>query len=386
MITKIKNGKLILSSSISKKNLYIKDNKILDITESNLPFDKEIDADGNYVSAGFIDIHVHGGAGFEFVDGTFQAIKEAANIHAQHGTTTIYPTISAYDNEKTSKALDSLKKYKDSEEVLPHIYGAHLEGPYFSPKQSGAQDPKFIRTPQREEYEKLFNEYRDVIARWSYAPELKDADEFLKFLNKKNIVASAGHTDAEYEDIKKAYESGMKLITHLYSCTSTITRKSGFRMLGVIETAYLYDDIDVETIADGCHLPPELLRLVYKQKGDEHMCLVTDAIRHGGMTDIENVTSENGNMPYIIEDGVAKLADRSAFAGSIATADVLVRTCVKKAGIPLVSAVKMITEIPARIMKLQSKGKLKKGFDADIVIFDDEINIKSVLISGEEKL
>lgn len=386
MITKIKNGKLITPAGIVNKSLYIQNEKILDITEKELSFDNEIDAEGNYVSPGFIDIHVHGGAGFEFVDGSFEAIREAANIHAQHGTTTIYPTISAYDNKKTAKSLAALEKYKDDKEIIPHIYGAHLEGPYFSPKQSGAQDPKFIRTPQREEYEKLFREYGDVIARWSYAPELENADEFLQFLNENGIVASAGHTDAEYADIKQAYENGMKLITHLYSCTSTITRKSGFRILGVTETAYLYDDIDVETIADGCHLPPELLKLIYKFKGNEHMCLVTDSIRHGGMTNIENETSENGNMPYIIEDGVAKLADRSAFAGSIATTDVLVRTCVKKADIPLESAVKMITEIPARIMKLKTKGKLEAGYDADIVIFDSDINIKKVLVAKEINL
>ena len=385
MITKIKNGKLITPAGIVNKSLYIQNGKILDITEKELPFDEEIDAEGNYVSPGFIDIHVHGGAGYEFVDGSFEAIKEAANIHAQHGTTTIYPTISAYDNEKTAKALDALRKYKDSADVIPHIYGAHLEGPYFSLKKSGAQDPSFIRIPNKAEYEKLYTEYCDVIARWSYAPELEGADEFLKFLNEKDIVASAGHTDAEFSHMKKAYENGMKLITHLYSCTSTITRKSGFRILGVTETAYLYDDIDVETIADGCHLPPELLKLIYKFKGNEHMCLVTDAIRHGGMTNIENETSENGNMPYIIEDGVAKLADRSAFAGSIATTDVLVRTCVKKAGIPLESAVKMITEVPTRIMKLKSKGKLEIGYDADIVIFDEDINVKKVLVAKEEK-
>lgn len=309
-------------------------------------------------------------------------MKNAANIHGIHGTTTIYPTISAYEYNKTAKALAEIKANKDNEEIIPHIYGAHLEGPYFSPKQSGAQDPKFIRTPDKDEYEKLFNDFGDVIKRWSYAPELKNADVFLEFLNKNNIVASAGHTDAEYSDIKRAYEKGMKLITHLYSCTSTITRKSGFRILGVIETAYLYDDIDVETIADGCHLPPELLKLIYKIKGDEHMCLVTDSIRHGGMKIIENEKSENGNMPYIIEDGVAKLADRSAFAGSIATTDVLVRTCVKKAGIPLVSAVKMITEVPARIMGLRTKGKLCEGFDADIVIFDKDINVNCTIVDG----
>jgi len=384
MITKIKNGRLILKNGIDdRKNLYIEDNRIIDATECDIPFDCEIDANGGYVSPGFIDIHVHGGDGYEFVDGTFDALKNAANIHAVHGTTTIYPTISAFDYDKTVTALEAVSKYKDRDEILPNIYGVHLEGPYFSPKQSGAQDPSFIRTPDESEYNKLYDNYGDIIKRWSYAPELAGSDKFLSFLNEKNIVAAAGHTDAEFEHIKAAYENGMKLITHLYSSTSTITRKSGFRILGVIETAFLYDDIDVETIADGCHLPAELLKLIYKIKGDDHMCLVTDSIRYGGMDNIENVECENGNVPYIIEDGVAKLADRSAFAGSVATCDTLVRVCVKKVGIPLVSAIKMITENPARIMNLKNKGKLEVGYDADIVIFDDDINVKSVIVSGK---
>lgn len=384
MTTVIRNGKLVSNNKITENlNLYFKNGKISAITQDELPYDCEIDAQGAYVSPGFIDIHVHGGAGYEFVDGTEEAIKNAANIHAKHGTTTIYPTISAYDYDKTVCALDALKKYKDDGDVLPNIYGAHLEGPYFSPKQTGAQDPSYIRTPDPEEYEKLFKDFGDVIKRWSYAPELAGSDEFLEFLNKNGIVAAAGHTDAEFDDVKKAYDNGMKLITHLYSCTSTITRKSGFRILGVIETSYLYDDIDVETIADGCHLPPDLLKMIYKIKTDEHMCLVTDAIRHGGMSDIENETCENGNMPYIIEDGVAKLADRSAFAGSIATTDILVKTCTKRAGIALESAVKMITEVPARIMKLDSKGKLEVGYDADIVIFDEDINVIKTIVSGK---
>lgn len=381
MITRIKNGRLITPAGIAEKSLYIKNGKIIDITEKKLKSDKEIDADGKYVAPGFIDIHIHGGGGYEFVDGSYEAIKEAANIHARHGTTTIYPTISAYDNEKTEKTLDALRAYRNCEEITPHIYGAHLEGPYFSPKQSGAQDPSFIRTPNKEEYGKLYNKYSDVIARWSYAPELDGAEEFLNFLNKTDVVVSAGHTDAEYSDIKKAYENGMKLITHLYSCTSTIKRKNGFRILGVTEAAYLYDDIDVETIADGCHLPPELLALIYKIKGEEHMCLVTDSIRYGGSDGNENAVYADGNVPYIIEDGVAKLADRSAFAGSIATSDILIRTCVKKAGISLESAVKMMTEVPARIMKLKTKGKLQIGYDSDIVIFDENIIVREVLVS-----
>ena len=383
MITKIKNGKLITDNMIISSDLYIEDGKIANITNDDSLFDVEIDANGCYVSPGFIDIHVHGGGGYEFVDGTYEAVKNAANIHAEHGTTTIFPTISAFDYQKTAKALDALKNCEGNDDILPIIPGAHLEGPYFSPNQSGAQDPSHIRVPDKNEYEKLYETYGELIRRWSYAPELDNSDKFLLFLNEKNIVASAGHTDAEFSHMKKAYENGMKLVTHLYSCTSTITRKQGFRILGVIETAYLYDDIDVETIADGCHLPPELLALIYKIKGSDHMCLVTDSIRYGGMDNIENVECKNGNVPYIIEDGVAKLADRSAFAGSVATCDTLVRVCVKKVGIPLVSAIKMITENPARIMNLKTKGKLKNGYDADIVIFDDDINIKKVIISGK---
>jgi len=382
MITKIYNGKVIIEKEISENtSVYIKNGKIIAVTGEELPFDASIDAEGNYVSPGFIDTHVHGGAGYEFVDATKEAILKASEIHAMNGTTTIYPTISAYEYDKTVKALEVLKNY--SADAMPNIYGCHLEGPYFSHMQTGAQDPSFIRTPDKDEYNKLYELYGDIIKKWSYAPELEGADKFTEFLSEKGIVASAGHTDAIYDDMLVAYEKGLRLVTHIYSCTSTITRKGGFRRLGVIETAFLLDDIDVETIADGCHLPPELLKLVYKIKGDDHMCLVTDAIRYGGLTDIDNTIFDKGNISYIIEDGVAKLSDRSAFAGSIATTNRLVSVCVKKVGIPLVSAVKMITEVPARIMKLDNKGSIKSGYDADIVIFDDDINVKYTIVNGK---
>ena len=383
MITRIKNGKLILPEGIVEGlYLYFENDKITHITEEELSFEREFDARGNYVSAGFIDIHVHGGDGFEFIDATEEAVTKAANIHALHGTTTIYPTISAFDYYTTSKALEAISNLKNSDKILPNIYGAHLEGPYFSPKQSGAQATTYIRGPNPEEYQKLYEQYGSIIKRWSYAPEIEGAVEFQKFLQKKQIVGSAGHTDAELCHMEEVMSYGCDLITHLYSCTSTIIRKGGFRHLGVIETAWLYDEMSVETIADGCHLPPKLLKMIYKLKGPDHMCLITDAIRYGGRADCDNVAGGTDNMPYIIEDGVAKLADRSAFAGSIATTDVLIRTCVQKADIPLLSAVRMITEVPAEIMGLTQKGRLQKNFDADIVIFDENIHIKQVIVGG----
>ena len=387
MTVKIKNGKLVLPDGIYEGlSLYYADGKICAITAQELPCQQEIDAAGNFVSPGFIDIHVHGGDGYEFIDATANAVIAAANIHAKHGTTTIFPTLSAFDEATTTAALAAIDQSLDSASLLPNIGGVHLEGPYFSKNQCGAQDPQYIRDPDPEEYARITQQYGHLIKRWSYAPENPGSEDFQRFLASHGIIGAAGHTDAEYCHIKAAFDLGCKLITHLYSATSTITRKGGFRHLGVIESAYLLDEMDVEAIADGFHLPPLLLQLIYKLKGPEHMCLITDAIRYGGRTDCEAVESGTDSVPYIIEDGVAKLADRSAFAGSIATADTLIRTCVEKAGIPLWAAVKMLTQVPARIMELSQKGQLKAGFDADLVIFDDQIQIKSVIVGGQMKV
>ena len=387
MTVRIKNGKLILPDGIHEGlYLYYANGRICAVTAQELPFQQEIDAAGNFVSSGFIDIHVHGGDGWEFIDATVDAVIAAANIHAKHGTTTIFPTLSAFDERTTVAALAAIAKSLDSASLLPNIGGVHLEGPYFSKNQCGAQDPQYIRNPDPEEYARITRQYGHLIKRWSYAPENPGSEDFQRFLASHGIIGAAGHTDAEYCHIKAAFDLGCKLITHLYSATSTITRKGGFRHLGVIESAYLLDEMDVEAIADGCHLPPLLLQLIYKLKGPERMCLITDAIRYGGRTDCDAVESGTKSVPYIIEDGVAKLADRSAFAGSIATTDALIRTCVEKAGIPLWAAVKMLTQIPARIMGLAQKGQLKEGFDADLVIFDDQIQIKSVIIGGQIKV
>lgn len=387
MTTQIVNGKLILDDAVLEGcSLYVKDGVIAAITTDTLQSDRVIDARGCYVAPGFIDIHVHGGDGFEFIDATEEAVLSAANIHAKHGTTTIFPTLSAYSESDTCAAMDAIRGCLGKPELLPNIGGVHLEGPYFSVKQAGAQDPRFIRDPDPDEYCRLVEQYGDLIRRWSYAPEKPGSVEFQKYLAKHGIVAAAGHTDAEYDHLKAVFDLGCRLITHLYSGTSTITRHGGFRHLGTIETAYLLDDMDVETIADGCHLPPLLLQLIFKLKGREHMCLVTDAIRYGGRTDCESVRTGTEAVPYIIEDGVAKLADRSAFAGSVATMDALIRVCVRKAGISLADAVYMATAVPARIMGLEHKGQLKVGFDADLVVLDPKLQVQQVIVGGKKTM
>lgn len=388
MIRKITNGKIITDTLNEGKNLYFDDKVIVDITEKDLPADEAIDANGNYVSAGFIDIHTHGGGGSEFMDGSKKAVIDACRIHLKHGTTSIYPTTLASSPDILFEALHDIKEAMENEpDDVPHIMGAHLEGPYFSLNQSGAQNPKYITPPIKEDYEKALQTGKGVIKRWSFAPELSHTDEFMDFLNEHGIVASIAHSDATYKDVKRVYDKGLRLATHLYSGMSTITRVGGFRVLGAIESCLLLDDMMVETIADGCHLPPELLRLIYKTKGADNICLVTDSMRAAGQNVKETVIGSRGQgMACIVEDGVAKLPDRTAFAGSVATADRLIRTFYKDAGVDIVNTVKMMTVNPAKIMKLASKGKLEKGYDADIVIFDDNINIKNVFKSKNKVL
>ena len=375
---RIKSNKIILDDKIFDGYIYFDQDKIAEISTSDHPVSEEYDMTGYYVSAGFIDIHTHGGGGNPF-EGTVENIVDGCNFHLKHGTTSICPTISAAEFKSMANSVQNIQKAICDPRLKNTIIGAHLEGPYLSRNQSGAQCADFITSPNENEYVPLIQQYGSTIARWSYAPENDNDSRFAKYLKEHNILSSAGHTDATYDDIMSAFENGCNLITHLYSCTSTITRDHGFRRIGVIESAYLIDDIFVEIICDGKHLPKELIQLIYKIKGADKIALVTDSLaltgtnqKHGFMQSTE----------FIIEDGVCKLMDRSAFAGSIATSDRLVRVAVKEASIPLSDAIKMITLTPAKIMGLKNKGSISKGKDADFVVFDEDINVKNVFVCG----
>ncbi len=375
MVTCITNGKVLVDGAFIDTDLYIEGGKIVGVGGQR-PYTQLFDAQGCYVTAGFIDLHCHGGAGADFSDADPAGVRRAAQMHLQHGTTTMFPTLLSADFDALERAICAVEQAR---ETTPSLAGTHLEGPYFSPAQTGAQNGKALRRPLAEEYMQILQKH--TIARWDYAPEL-DADfAFLDALLAHGALPSAAHTDASCEQMEAAAEHGCRLITHLYSCTSTIRREKGFRIAGVLEAAYLRDDICAELIADGCHLPHTLLRLAYKLKGADRLVLVTDAMRAAGAE--QAGACDIGGVPCVIEDGVAKLMDRSAFAGSIATADRLVRTC-RDASIPLADCVKMITQTPARIMGLTNKGRLAVGCDADIVVFDEDITVRAVFLQGEK--
>ena len=385
---KIYNGRIVTPHRVLHGGcVVIDDGKILEVSTKNIdvPDALEIDAAGHYVAPGFIDIHVHGGGGHDFMDNDPEGFLAIARLHAQYGTTAMMPTTLSSEKQDL---LDTLKIYEevfDQNKMGAAFVGIHIEGPYFSMQQKGAQDPRYIRNPVAEEY-------REIIAgsahikRWSAAPELPGALEFGKYLAEKGILASIAHTDAIYEEVLPAFEQGFRHATHFYSCMSGVTRRNAYRYAGVVESAYLLDAMTVEIIADGIHLPAPLLKLVLKIKGADRIALITDAMRAAGMPPGPSILgSKRDGLPVIVEDDVAKLPDRSSFAGSVATMDRLLRNMINLADTSVADAVKMASLTPAEIIGIADrKGSLLAGKDADVVIFDDQVNIMQTIVSGRK--
>lgn len=386
----IDNAKLILPEGmVSQGYIVCEDGVIVGLGDESYQGSEEsaliIDAKGNYVSPGFIDIHTHGAGGHDFMDNTIEAYCESAKTHARYGTTSLTPTTLASTKEELVKTLAVYREAKAKNTEGANFLGLHLEGPYFAYEQKGAQDPKYLRNPNPHEYIDLLELGGSDIIRWSIAPELDGAIEMGRELRARKIVVSLAHTNALYEEVVNAYENGYTLVTHLYSCMSTITRRNAFRYAGAIEAAYLIDDMAVEVIADGVHVPKPLLQYVCKFKSHDKIVLCTDSMRGAGMPDGEYLLgSLEKGQKVIVEDGVAKLPDRTAFAGSVATADRLIRTMVNEAGLSIPEAVKMMTQNPACILGLDhTKGSLSIGKDADIVVFDANIHVQHTIVDGK---
>ena len=394
----IRGGNVITTEEIlAKTDLLIKDGKIAAIipnaagdpslNEKVQPGVSDweiIDASGLYVSPGFIDIHQHGGGGSDYVDEDEAVYEQALSAHRKHGMTSVMPTLLAATKENTLRAVKQYVEAAKNDNLPCNLLGIHMEGPFLSPVHAGAQKPENIRDFEQAEYEALYEASEGMIRRWSAAPELKGMEAFAKFAAERGITLSIAHSNADFDTALKAYDLGFRHITHLYSCMSSVVRKGGFRVAGVLEAAYYLDDMNVEIIADGCHLPQSLLKLVTKVKKPGTVALITDAMRAAGQNVTESYLGcKEDSMPVVIEDGVAKLLSREAFAGSVATCDRLVRNMLA-IGVPLVEAVKMITVNPLRMMNLPvKKGEIKVGYDADICIFDQNVNIKSVMVGGK---
>lgn len=384
---KIFNGRILTPfRTINNGTIVVTGEKISEVREGNIdvPGAVEIDAGGKFISPGFIDLHVHGGGDHDFLDGSVEAFLGIARAHAEHGTTAMYPTATSGNPDQLVRNLGLYEQADRRNENGAQFMGMFLEGPYYSMEMRGAQDPRYVRDPDPAEYKEILSG-TNVIKRWDSAPERKGALEFAEYLISQGVMPSIGHTSAVYDDVILAFEHGYRLMTHLYSGMLGVTRRDAFRYAGAVESAFLIDEMNVEVIADNRHLPPPLLKLIYKIKGPDRIALVTDSMRGAGMPDGESILgSRDDGLRVIIEDGVAKLPDRTSFAGSVATTDRLVRVMRDEAGVPITDAVRMMSATPAAIMGIDDrKGSLVKGKDADIVIFDDNIQVATTIVKGK---
>jgi len=384
MLTCIKNVRILTPLILKEGCVLVREDKIAEVCGSfDLPRDAAvIDGRGLFLSPGFIDLHVHGGGGKSVMSGSPEDVAAMCAAHARYGTTSILPTTLAAPIPKLLRAVEAVRKAQAECESC-HILGVHLEGPFLSPRQSGAQNPENILTPAQTDWRSLLDAW-DGIRMMGAAPEIPGVLELGRELARRGIVASAAHTDAAYDQMVQALDYGFCDITHLYSGCSTVVRKNGFRIPGVVEAGLELADYTVQVIADGKHLPDPLLRLIYQCKGAGRIELITDGLEFSA-SELEEGASyrqENG-METVYEDGVMKLPDRQAFAGSVATSSRLVRT-MKNAGIPLQDAVRMATLSPAKRLSIDDRtGRIAPGYDADIVLFDEEVNVRFCMVSGK---
>lgn len=377
----IKNGNVILENDIVKADLLIEDGRIAKIgtIEDSCP---TIDATGLYVSPGFIDIHTHGGGGHDYMEGTLEAFVQATTLHMQHGATSIVPTTVASDTDYTIEFLKNFEKIKKSSQIPVRLLGVHLEGPYLSLKQKGAIPAQHIKNPDKEEYMKILNSSSSIL-RWTIAPELEGAEELGDELYRRGINASIGHSSAEDFHVHRAVLHGFRSVTHMYSMTSSIVRINCYRHPGINEAAYLEDELYLEAIADGHHLPQTLLKLMVRNKTPEKIILVTDSMSAAGFSDgLYYLGNPADQQQVLIKNGVGFMPDMSSFAGSVACCDQLVKTMLKLE-LPLYEIIKMISLNPAKLLHLDRElGSIAVGKKADIVLFDPSVSVSMVMVDG----
>ncbi|HAE25013.1 MAG TPA: N-acetylglucosamine-6-phosphate deacetylase [Prevotellaceae bacterium] len=378
-LKQIVNGRILTSQGwLRGGSVIINGSTIVEVSKSECIPDEVttvINAKGGDIVPGAIELHAHGAGGSDFMEGTVEAFRNAINTHMRHGTTSIYPTLSSSSVPMIEAAIQTTEQLM-SEENTP-VLGLHLEGPYFNKEMAGGQMPQYITPPIKEDYEMLINS-TSCIKRWDEAPELRGSEEFGRFCSTHGVLPAIAHTKAEYMDVSNAYEAGFTHATHFYNAMTGFHKVREYKHEGTVESIYAIPDMTVEVIADGIHVPPVMLKIIYDIKGVERTALITDAL---ACTDCKDPTAFDPRV--IIEDGVCKLSDRSALAGSVATSDRLIKVMVKNAGIRMADAVRMSAETPAHIMgEDHHVGIIRKGYDADITIYDSNIDLQFVMQKG----
>lgn len=383
----IGRGKLVLPDKIvSDGSVLIKDGSIEEINAPCPENAEKVDVKDGYILAGFIDLHVHGGGNADFMDAEENSVEQIARTHCEHGTTALVATTMTCEDSVLETVIECFQNAKKKKSCGAELLGLHLEGPFFSAKGKGAQPITEQRIPTREVLEHFLTLANGSILRWDEAPELPNTELFAKVMKENGVLAAVAHTQANATQAMNAFDCGFSHVTHFYNATSTFHKENGIVHSGVIEATYLRDDVTIELIGDGRHIPKESMRLALKIKGADNIALITDAMRAAGTQVKESVLGAKSNgVAVVIKDDVAQLPDFSSYAGSICTMDRALRTAHVNYGISLPEVSRMLSLTPARLCNVQNrKGSIEIGKDADIVIMNNDFSVRQVYAMGKK--
>jgi N-acetylglucosamine-6-phosphate deacetylase len=347
-----------------------------------------IDLRGGYLVPGYVDLHVHGGAGADFMDGTDDAFRTVCRAHACHGTTSLLPTTTVARHEQHLAFLDVCRRLKCDGTGSARILGAHFYGPYFAPEARGCHPAAAVRPPTPDEYDEYLA-YADCITTATVAPELPGAKEFVLACRGRGVRCNAGHSYATFDQMLDAFDWGVRHVDHLFCAMSDRARlrqTQTYPMRGGVMEATLYlDGLTTEVIADGKHLRRDLLLLAHKVKGPDRLALVTDCNRALDMPDGEYLFGpRDGGEPILRRDGVGVMPDGKALASGVVGMDECVRTFHRLTGVPLAEVVRMATLTPARIAGRDAEiGSIAPGKRADLLVLDGALTVRSVFVDGE---
>jgi N-acetylglucosamine-6-phosphate deacetylase len=384
----IVNARLILPDEIRSGSLLVRDGKISRIggpsAAQKKRSDPELDLKGGFLAPGFVDLHVHGALGRDTMEATDDAFRVITEFHLRGGTTSMTLTTMTAPEREILAVLSAAKPWQNRSLGGARVVGVHVEGPFLSKKRAGAQDPKEIRPPQAGEW-KRYLAYGKLVTQMTLAPEEPGAIPLIRALRKNGSIASAGHTDALEPKILPAVKAGLNHATHTFNCMSTAMKLGAFRTAGMVEYALAHDGILCELIADGKHVPPTLMKMLYRAKRRDGVCLITDATAGAGM---KPGTTFHVGGPDSLEAKVTTeavvLKDDSGLAGSSLTMIEAVRRASDLAEIPLVEAVRMATLVPARQLGRDNEfGVLAPGRRADLVWFDEAFQVRAVWLDGD---
>lgn len=328
-----------------------------------------IDAKGQRIMPGFIDIHSHGGYGIDNMDADPALIDQMTTQMLQEGITSYFATTMTQSDENIEHALTAIKEAMARN---PMIQGIHLEGPFVSPAYKGAQPEQFMRPADAQTMKKWNDLSGGNIRLVTYAPETGDVSEFEKYCQANNIVLSVGHSGATYDQLNG---SAVTHVTHLFNGQLGLHH----REIGVAGFGLLNDGIYAEMIVDGFHISPAMVNLAFKTRGADNIALITDAMRAKGAAEGE---SELGGQKVIVKDKQARL-ESGSLAGSVLTFDDAFRNIIAFTGCSIADAVKMSAVNQAKEFGLEQKGLLKVGKDADIVVMDEELQVKQTILGGK---